>query len=95
MLKYIILSVYLSIYLSTYLPTYLSIYFVFEKRQSTIDLENSILTQSIERSFLIDPLTTINAIYRDSLIFITCLYVCQEQSNLIKIRAIGNKNEYK
>ena len=33
-----------------------------------MDREKSILTQSIEKSFLIDPLTTINAIYCDLLI---------------------------
>ena len=33
-----------------------------------IDWEKSILTQSIEKSFLMDPLTTNNAIYHDSLI---------------------------
>ena len=34
--------------------------------------KKQILTQSIEKSFLIDPLTTNNAIYHDSLILSTC-----------------------
>ena len=35
--------------------------------KSSIDLEKSILTKSIKKSFLIDLLTTNNAIYDDSL----------------------------
>ena len=42
--------------------------------KSIIDLEKLILTESIKKSFLIDLLTTNNAIYRDQLISIIRLY---------------------
>ena len=44
--------------------------------------KKQILTQSIEKSFLIDPLTTNNAIYHDSLILSTCVYTCYQSLQL-------------